>query len=1713
MTKNLLPLVLVFLFGCFSLSAQTTPVTDANFEQYLVDQGIDTNGANGNILDVDAQAVTALNITRTDITDFTGLEAFVNLVTLNAGTNQVPTLPLTALTLLEELYFARNTALSTLDLTQNTALRVLAFNNDTAPPIITTLDLSQNVNLENLNIRTVRSITSLTFPVTSTLVNIEVANLSVPTIDLSQLTGDLRFRIIGSDVFVTIIYPNKKDALKNLELSSINFPTVDVSEMIGLERFGMFSTGVESLLLPSTNTLTSITIWQHDFGSSLDLSPAPALTNLDIRSAITLPLDIDLTNNLLLSDVSLTNNMMNTVDITQNPNLRSFRVYDNNLTSLDVTQNLELNRLEAYQNRLPGINLSQNLELQYLNLSQNLIPNLDVTTNLELTSLDIGENLFTGTGLDLTLNMELRTLTADNNQIESLDITQNTELSSLNISNNIFPGTAILNQFFTHQVNQGRLNMRLNVENNLLSGRIPDFYGLYDPAIQTRRSSFQFGGNSFEFGDFEDEHLDYVALLTTQSLGPSPDVVFQFYTYAPHTKVNAIENPTRNAGESITLTTTVRGTQTHYTWFKDGVEILNAPDAPEYTLTDLNTCDAGVYHSEITSDLVPFENSDPPGTDGKNLLLVRNDITLTVNATKGCVTLNMPLVDVPINSGIQWNDNPGACGYKITVGTTTGATDIVNNEDVGEVTVYNFDSDLDPNEDYFVTITPYYDDGDFLCTEQSFTTNNTTVAPECTFLSSPSNNSTNVAADLSRIEWNPSNGADEYTITISSPSGANDITTTTTETFLTVSNNFNAGEVVTVTIIPENTVDPALGCTPESFTITNTATPPGTGFITTWETTAANETITIPTRPFETYDYTVDWGDGAVDTNVTGDITHTYTTPRIQTVSITGTFPQIHFNGTAVDRDKILTIEQWGAIEWQALTQAFKGCSRLDITNLSIDIPDLSNATNISEAFADCTIFNGDITLWNVSTITNMARLFHTASNFNQDIGDWDVSNVLAMDRVFESATAFNQDIGDWDVSSVTGMGVMFTNATNFNQDIGRWDVSEVRDMNTMFGFATSFNQDIGRWNVSNVENMDQMFYGATAFNQDISLKSGLGLPSGDAWNTSNVTSMAVMFIDATAFNQDIGNWNVANVTSMHQMFRNAINFDQDISNWNVSNVATANNMFSGVTLSTANYDALLIGWNSQNLQPNVPFGGGNSQYCEGATARANMISSDNWNIIDGGLAGPTVNDLADQNHANSYTLPAITGTQLTGTEAYYTEVNGSGISYNAGDVINFTDFPSYPVTLYIYDGSGSCSSEESFQLTLTNAGTVPSSCADLVSPSADATDVAVDIESISWDVVADATGYSVSINGSTSNMNDISDQDTTGTSFTLPGNFDNGETVSVTIIPFNTNGDAVGCTAPQNFTIVAAAPSVPGSCSDLVSPLADATDVAVDVGSISWTTVSDATGYRVSINGSTSDVNDITDQDITGTSFSLPANFDSGETVSVTITPFNTNGDTVGCTAPHNFTIVTDELVVPACTELIAELNGANDVAVTTSIAWNDVNTADGYLLSIRTEAGVIILPETDLGMLTTYTLSEDLPFATTIFVSIAPYNATGLNSSCTEQTFTTEEEPDEPEDPEIEDDTKYGFSPDGDGINEFWVIDGIENHPENTVTIYNRWGDAIFQISGYDNNANAFRGEANKKTKMGAGRLPSGTYFFEIQIDGQTILKKTKGYVVIKR
>lgn len=142
-----------------------------------------------------------------------------------------------------------------------------------------------------------------------------------------------------------------------------------------------------------------------------------------------------------------------------------------------------------------------------------------------------------------------------------------------------------------------------------------------------------------------------------------------------------------------------------------------------------------------------------------------------------------------------------------------------------------------------------------------------------------------------------------------------------------------------------------------------------------------------------------------------------------------GTIPQIYFNNGG-DKDKILTVEQWGNNPWTSMANAFHGATNLRIP--ATDAPDLSGVTNMSFLFHAATVFNDPINHWDVSNVTNMARLFAGADAFNQPLNNWDVSRVTTFLATFKAAS-FNQPIGNWIMSSTTDMYLMFDGASSFN--------------------------------------------------------------------------------------------------------------------------------------------------------------------------------------------------------------------------------------------------------------------------------------------------------------------------------------------------------------------------------------------------------------------------------------------------------------------------------------------------------------------------------------------------------------------------------------------------------------------------------------------------------------------------------------------------------
>lgn len=91
--------------------------------------------------------------------------------------------------------------------------------------------------------------------------------------------------------------------------------------------------------------------------------------------------------------------------------------------------------------------------------------------------------------------------------------------------------------------------------------------------------------------------------------------------------------------------------------------------------------------------------------------------------------------------------------------------------------------------------------------------------------------------------------------------------------------------------------------------------------------------------------------------------------------------------------------------------------------------------------------------------------------------------------------------------------------------------------------------------------------------------------------------------------------------------------------------------------------------------------------------------------------------------------------------------------------------------------------------------------------------------------------------------------------------------------------------------------------------------------------------------------------------------------------------------------------------------------------------------------------------------------------------------------------------------------FSPNGDNINDYFEIPGIEYYEGNSIEIYNRWGNKVYEAKNYGINTvpKYWNGKSNTGFRLGNEELPSGTYFYVINLGNGE--KRMAGSVYLDR
>lgn len=205
------------------------------------------------------------------------------------------------------------------------------------------------------------------------------------------------------------------------------------------------------------------------------------------------------------------------------------------------------------------------------------------------------------------------------------------------------------------------------------------------------------------------------------------------------------------------------------------------------------------------------------------ILFVALFFTSLKSIAQECPSLLNPTdgaISVPVNSPITWESVTGVPGYIISLGTTAGGNDIVNERNVGTSTSFSPPTGLPENTEIFVTITLFFfNQPNIVCDTQSFTTAALTEVPDCVPSTLPSNNANNINTSTN-ISWSAASGASGYILSIGTTLNGSEILNN-----LDIGNNLSYNPPtdlpseanIFVNIIPYNRIGMAMGCSTVSF--------------------------------------------------------------------------------------------------------------------------------------------------------------------------------------------------------------------------------------------------------------------------------------------------------------------------------------------------------------------------------------------------------------------------------------------------------------------------------------------------------------------------------------------------------------------------------------------------------------------------------------------------------------------------------------------------------------------------------------------------------------------------------------------------------------------------------------------------------------------------------------------------------------------------------
>lgn len=536
-------------------------IPDSNFEQYLIDEAIDTDALlNGQVFRKDLTIVENLDVRSKNISDLTGIEAFSSLKTLNATNNSLSTIDVTNNQLLESLYISQN-QLTNIDISKNVNLK----NVNLADNQITSLNLTTNINLESLNFRD-NTIATVDFSKNIKLKELYIDNSELQSLDVSMLQELETLWCFNNEISDLNITNNLK--LTSLDCSDNKITALNVDNNIALQQLFCSRNQLTTLQVDKNTALTEIVCEQNAI-IYLDLSKNEFLTKILCNDNALVGLNVQNGNNsniqnsdfsafanpnltCILVDENFTGTWaqidMQTEIRTDCPELvaisnTNFEAYLESinagngiagdgyvfkepietLTSLSIaSKNINdisgieyftsLTYLDVADNGLTQIDLTKNILLETFLADFNLFTSFNFTQNTKLKTIEARSNLLTT--IDLSTLIDLERLELESNQLTTLALESNPKISILDLKNNQFENLDLSN--LTELV-------IFEANNNLL--RFINLKNTANPSVSTLDTT-------------KNPNLTCIEVLNVDyfnNIAPSIDIQTKFYENCPST--------------------------------------------------------------------------------------------------------------------------------------------------------------------------------------------------------------------------------------------------------------------------------------------------------------------------------------------------------------------------------------------------------------------------------------------------------------------------------------------------------------------------------------------------------------------------------------------------------------------------------------------------------------------------------------------------------------------------------------------------------------------------------------------------------------------------------------------------------------------------------------------------------------------------------------------------------------------------------------------------------------------------------------------------------------------------------------------------------------------------------------------------------------------------------------------------------------------------